>query len=106
MPEGPTTDPPANITDEDKKSARKSLDYSVDPVHMLGDDVATGDIISSSDYTEDEYKALTNKIDRFLMPMMFFFYGIQQTDKTSTGVQAVSCLLFKFELSDSGSESS
>ncbi|RAO69017.1 uncharacterized protein BHQ10_005029 [Talaromyces amestolkiae] len=52
-------------------------------------DVESGDIIQQSDYTEEQYKKLTRKIDRYLLPMMFFCYGIQQTDKTSTSTQAV-----------------
>jgi hypothetical protein len=44
-------------------------------------------------YSEDQYRKLTRKIDRYLIPIMFFCYGIQQTDKTGISIQAV-CLNF------------
>lgn len=47
------------------------------------------DIIRESDYTPEEYKKLLRKIDRYLLPLMWFCYGIQQTDKTSLGTQAI-----------------
>ncbi|GAB7331297.1 hypothetical protein MBLNU13_g02744t2 [Cladosporium sp. NU13] len=47
------------------------------------------DIIKESDYTEEDYKKLLKKIDRFLLPLMWFCYGVQQTDKTSLGTQAI-----------------
>lgn len=77
---------------------------------------ASGDIIKESDYTPEEYKKLLRKIDRYLLPLMvscsyriqpddevvvqrrpsprltrlqWFCYGIQQTDKTSLGTQAI-----------------
>lgn len=40
------------------------------------------------EYTEEQYKALKKKIDRYLLPLMWLCYGIQQTDKTSIGTQA------------------
>jgi MFS transporter, ACS family, allantoate permease len=48
-----------------------------------------GDIIKESDYTPEEYKKLLRKIDRYLLPLMWFCYGVQQTDKTATGTQAI-----------------
>ncbi|KAH8885849.1 MFS general substrate transporter [Thozetella sp. PMI_491] len=42
-----------------------------------------------TEFTEAEYKTLLKKIDRWLLPLMFCCYGIQQTDKTSTGIQAI-----------------
>lgn len=48
-----------------------------------------GDVIRESDYTEADYKKLLKKIDRFLLPLMWFCYGVQQTDKTSLGTQAI-----------------
>ncbi|KAL4907802.1 hypothetical protein BDW74DRAFT_166435 [Aspergillus multicolor] len=42
-----------------------------------------------AEYTEAQYKRLLRKIDRYLIPMMFFCYGIQQTDKTSISIQAL-----------------
>lgn len=47
------------------------------------------DVIKETDYTPEEYKKLLRKIDRFLLPLMWFCYGIQQTDKTSIGTQAI-----------------
>ncbi|KAH8658487.1 major facilitator superfamily domain-containing protein [Xylariales sp. PMI_506] len=60
---------------------------------VLGEvDISTGeidDVLHESEFTEDEYKALLKKIDRWLLPLMFCCYGIQQTDKTATGTQAI-----------------
>ncbi|KAI1372567.1 MFS general substrate transporter [Hypoxylon crocopeplum] len=39
-------------------------------------------------YTEDQYKQLKRKADRYLLPLMWLCYGIQQTDKTSISTQA------------------
>jgi ACS family allantoate permease-like MFS transporter len=47
------------------------------------------DVIKESDYTDEDYKKLLRKIDRFLLPLMWFCYGVQQTDKTSLGTQAI-----------------
>ncbi|KAJ2979252.1 hypothetical protein NUW58_g7249 [Xylaria curta] len=44
--------------------------------------------VTASEYSEEEYKKLKKKIDRYLLPLMWLCYGIQQTDKTSLGVQA------------------
>jgi hypothetical protein len=49
----------------------------------------SGDIIKESDYTDEDYKKLLKKIDRYLLPLMWFCYGVQQTDKTSLGTQAI-----------------
>ncbi|KAM0722237.1 hypothetical protein Q7P37_001678 [Cladosporium fusiforme] len=51
--------------------------------------VFNGDVIRESDYTEEQYKKILRKIDRTLLPLMWFCYGIQQTDKTSLGTQAI-----------------
>jgi hypothetical protein len=48
-----------------------------------------GDLIRESDYTDADYKKLLKKIDRYLLPLMWFCYGVQQTDKTSLGTQAI-----------------
>lgn len=45
--------------------------------------------IQESEYSPVEYKKILRKIDRFLLPLMWFCYGIQQTDKTSLGTQAI-----------------
>ncbi|KAI6823896.1 MFS general substrate transporter [Hortaea werneckii] len=57
----------------------------VEPISVEQD----GDVIRESDYTPTEYKTLLKKIDRFLLPLMWFCYGIQQTDKTAIGTQAI-----------------
>ncbi|KAL1384748.1 major facilitator superfamily domain-containing protein [Phyllosticta capitalensis] len=47
------------------------------------------DEILESDYSPEEYKLLLKKIDRYLLPLMWFCYGIQQTDKTAVSTQAL-----------------
>ncbi|KAJ5642865.1 MFS general substrate transporter [Penicillium longicatenatum] len=80
-------DPPTKNSQQERRSMDKV--YSLDAETQSVTEMGTGEIISSSDYTKEEYKRLTRKIDCFLLPMMFFFYGIQQTDKTSTSIQAL-----------------
>ncbi|EIM89633.1 MFS general substrate transporter [Stereum hirsutum FP-91666 SS1] len=45
-------------------------------------------VLAESQYTEEQYAKLKRKIDRYLLPLMWLCYGIQQTDKTSLGTQA------------------
>ncbi|KAK3621088.1 hypothetical protein LTR56_023014 [Elasticomyces elasticus] len=67
---------------DDEKSIANG---TVSPVSHHQDE----DVIKESDYTPEEYKKLLRKIDRYLLPLMWFCYGIQQTDKTSLGTQAI-----------------
>lgn len=45
-------------------------------------------VAAEGEYTEEQYKQLRKKIDRYLLPLMWLCYGIQQTDKTALGTQA------------------
>lgn len=56
---------------------------------VVVDDKGNVDVIRESDYSPEEYKKLLKKIDRFLLPLMWFCYGIQQTDKTAIATQAI-----------------
>ncbi|KAF6827492.1 major facilitator superfamily transporter [Colletotrichum plurivorum] len=40
-------------------------------------------------YTEQEFHKLKRKVDRYLLPLMWLCYGIQQVDKTALGTQAI-----------------
>ncbi|KAH0282550.1 MFS general substrate transporter, partial [Aureobasidium sp. EXF-3399] len=52
-------------------------------------DISEEDIVAAEGkYTEEQYKQLRRKIDRYLLPLMWLCYGIQQTDKTALGTQA------------------
>lgn len=44
--------------------------------------------LAHEEYSEEEYKKLKRKTDKYLLPLMWLCYGIQQTDKTSIGTQA------------------
>ncbi|KAH7419590.1 major facilitator superfamily domain-containing protein [Cadophora sp. MPI-SDFR-AT-0126] len=68
----------------DEKHEKSSSEGDVDVVV-----VEDGDEIRESDYTPEDYKKLLKKIDRYLLPLMWICYGIQQTDKTSLGTQAL-----------------
>ncbi|KUI60656.1 hypothetical protein VP1G_07869 [Cytospora mali] len=70
------TDPEKTLASENEKST------SEDSV------VAASVIDVHAQYTEEEYKALKRKMDRYLLPLMWLCYGIQQTDKTSLSTQA------------------
>ncbi|CAJ2502982.1 Uu.00g103760.m01.CDS01 [Anthostomella pinea] len=39
-------------------------------------------------YTDEQYKKIKRKMDRYLLPLMWLCYGIQQADKTAIGTQA------------------
>lgn len=45
-------------------------------------------LTTASGYTDEQYRNLKRKADRYLLPLMWLCYGIQQTDKTSIGTQA------------------
>ncbi|KAI1376812.1 MFS general substrate transporter [Hypoxylon crocopeplum] len=40
------------------------------------------------EYTDEEYKRLKRKADRYLLPLMWFCHGLQSLDKTSISTQA------------------
>ncbi|KAB2578542.1 MFS transporter [Lasiodiplodia theobromae] len=70
---------------DEKKNITAAVDEDIEVVAVYQD----GDEIRESDYTEEQYKKLLRKIDRYLLPLMWFCYGIQQTDKTSLSTQAI-----------------
>lgn len=70
---------------DEKKNVSAAVDEDIEVVAVYQD----GDEIRESDYTEEQYKKLLRKIDRYLLPLMWFCYGIQQTDKTSLSTQAI-----------------
>ncbi|KAK2000731.1 major facilitator superfamily transporter [Colletotrichum falcatum] len=48
------------------------------------------DLISvEARYSKEEFHRLKRKADRYLLPLMWLCYGIQQTDKTALGTQAI-----------------
>lgn len=69
----------------DEKKAPVTTDLEIVPSERDGE----VEVISEADYTPAEYKKMLRKIDRFLLPLMWFCYGVQQTDKTSLGTQAI-----------------
>ncbi|KAK6388446.1 hypothetical protein LTR65_007950 [Meristemomyces frigidus] len=75
-------DKPAFMQDISPHDEKESTTTVVAPVAFEED----GDVIRESDYSPEEYKKLLRKIDRYLLPLMWFCYGVQQTDKTSLGV--------------------
>lgn len=49
----------------------------------------TGPVAAKGEYSEEQYKHLRRKVDRYLLPLMRLCYRIQQTDKTALRTQAV-----------------
>ncbi|ESK81007.1 major facilitator superfamily transporter [Moniliophthora roreri MCA 2997] len=47
------------------------------------------DVLAESDYTEEQYRRILRKIDRYLLPLMWVAHGVQQADKVSISTQAV-----------------
>ncbi|KAI0908141.1 MFS general substrate transporter [Ustulina deusta] len=76
-------EPPLEITQNEKRDFEKG--HALEASEK--ESVAEVDI-SVPEYSEEEYKKLRRKIDRYLLPLMWLCYGIQQTDKTSLGTQA------------------
>ncbi|KAF4871559.1 putative transporter [Colletotrichum siamense] len=75
----PSAGPPSTTRPESKDGSKDDeKDLGIEPVTT-----------TEMEYTEEDYKKLTRKIDRYLIPTMFFMYGIQQTDKTSISIQAL-----------------
>ena len=72
----------------DEKKAPIATDLELVPSEKNGE----VEVISEADYSPVEYKTILRKIDRFLLPLMWFCYGIQQTGKQSSRKQA--CALF------------
>ncbi|KAL3471655.1 MFS general substrate transporter [Aspergillus californicus] len=85
MPESQVTSTVQPNIDPDRNS--KDEEAAKDALHAI---ISTelGEVVNS-DYSDVENKRLLRKIDRYLIPMMFFCYGIQQTDKTSISIQAL-----------------
>jgi hypothetical protein len=47
-------------------------------------------IIDPAEYSDEEYKKILRKVDFILLPLMWWCYGIQQTDKTGLGTMVSS----------------
>ncbi|GKT71158.1 major facilitator superfamily transporter [Colletotrichum tofieldiae] len=48
------------------------------------------DLVSvEAQYTKEEFHKLKRKVDKYLLPLMWICYGIQQVDKTALGTQAI-----------------
>lgn len=71
---------------DEKKKVPLTTDLELIPSEKDGEIII---ISEAEDYSPAEYKKILRKIDRFLLPLMWFCYGIQQTDKTSLGTQAI-----------------
>lgn len=71
---------------DEKKKVPMTTDLELIPSEKDGEIII---ISEAEDYSPAEYKKILRKIDRFLLPLMWFCYGIQQTDKTSLGTQAI-----------------
>ncbi|EIN14733.1 MFS general substrate transporter [Punctularia strigosozonata HHB-11173 SS5] len=70
-------------------TGEKTLEKEAYEVYSLPVKDGDEDEIKETDYTSDDYQTLLKKIDRYLLPLMWVCYGIQQTDKTSLGTQAL-----------------
>ncbi|EKD18366.1 uncharacterized protein L3040_006759 [Drepanopeziza brunnea f. sp. 'multigermtubi'] len=77
---------PQSINEKNREgSISTEVDTEVSVYFEEGDEVE----LRESDYTPEQYKKLLRKVDKFLLPLMWCCYGIQQTDKTSLGTQAL-----------------
>ncbi|KAF8915353.1 major facilitator superfamily domain-containing protein [Mucidula mucida] len=72
--------------DDDKKGLEEGIAYEV--TEGAQDDIEKEKLDINTQYTPEEYNKLKRKIDKFLLPLMWLCYGIQQTDKTALGTMA------------------
>ncbi|SMR47252.1 unnamed protein product [Zymoseptoria tritici ST99CH_3D1] len=77
-----SSSPTPSLPSDEKKSSQ-AADLQIVP------SLDEGHMIVGDEYSPAEYKRVLRKIDRFLLPLMWCCYGVQQTDKTSLGVQAI-----------------
>ncbi|KAK1703412.1 major facilitator superfamily transporter [Colletotrichum lupini] len=67
----------AIVSDQDQSDTTSERNGETDLVAVEGQ------------YTKEEYHKLKRKVDKYLLPLMWICYGIQQTDKTALGTQAI-----------------
>ncbi|KAI0376190.1 MFS general substrate transporter [Hypomontagnella monticulosa] len=77
------------------KPLETPTDLEKDPEKANGAEISEKSSIAAGthsqtapEYTDEQYRKLKRKADRYLLPLMWLCYGIQQTDKTSIGTQA------------------
>ncbi|KAL7412641.1 major facilitator superfamily domain-containing protein [Mrakia frigida] len=70
-------------------SIDEKRDEKEDNVGVQVVEVVNNFTIAEGDYSPEQYKRLVTKIDRYLLPLMWWCYGIQQSDKTSLSTQAL-----------------
>ncbi|KAI0892988.1 major facilitator superfamily domain-containing protein [Annulohypoxylon nitens] len=63
---------------------RKSKDEEIKIIIEDDDQLSPG----ASEYSQQEYSRIKRKADRYLLPLMWICYGIQQADKVSLSTQA------------------
>ncbi|KAI5825314.1 MFS general substrate transporter [Schizophyllum commune Tattone D] len=80
--DGRGTESPA--TDDIKSLTPAEADEGAGCERALAMDTA----LAARDYTGDDFKRLVRKQDRFLLPLMWVAYGVQQADKTGISTQA------------------
>ncbi|KAK6859243.1 major facilitator superfamily transporter [Apiospora arundinis] len=78
----PTLDEAAKPAEVDPEKSTEA--GSSDKASVIGGEVQN----VNEEFSDEEYKKLKRKIDKYLLPLMWLCYGIQQTDKTSIGTQA------------------
>lgn len=49
-------------------------------------------MIAEGEVTQDDYDRVKRRVDWILLPLMWWMYGIQQTDKTGLGTMVRSLL--------------
>ncbi|EIM84644.1 MFS general substrate transporter [Stereum hirsutum FP-91666 SS1] len=72
------------------KEKSESSDPVINEVPLDGEDLAvdTAKAATQGQYSEEEFTRLLRKVDRYLLPLMWVCYGVQQADKTGLSTQA------------------
>ncbi|KAH9885664.1 MFS general substrate transporter [Xylariomycetidae sp. FL2044] len=71
------------------KDPEKNPEKTTEAEASTSNSVVDGDVQEAHEpYTDEQYKKLKRKIDKYLLFLMWCCYGIQQTDKTAIGTQA------------------
>nr|XP_031861390.1 uncharacterized protein CI109_002994 [Kwoniella shandongensis]KAA5528462.1 hypothetical protein CI109_002994 [Kwoniella shandongensis] len=74
-----------NVDVEDYPDEKEVIAENGNRVTVHEVKVAEEVMLAEGQYTDEEYNKLKRKVDMILLPLMWWCYGIQQTDKTGLG---------------------
>ncbi|KAL1709121.1 major facilitator superfamily domain-containing protein [Schizophyllum commune] len=79
--------PRSDSSSLDEKMSKSDVNGIADEALNSEKHVAEDTAEATTQYTEEQYAALVRRFDRFLLPIMWICYGVQQADKTGLSTQ-------------------